>query len=225
MYNLTTPNAVFLTVNSRTIQLPVNPEKLEIKSPGDNITENVINLGEVSILRKAKLDTIVLESVIPAHRQPYMHPTASLISQQDFIDTIRTQVGDRKPVVLTVTNTNYSRGQTIEDFAYWWEGGDSDMHYRLELQYYRPSNTKLIQQVNSTVNQSAVMRAVSVVTSPDPYTGVVPVALRSRVLVDGMVQDLVTGYRIRVRSTYGVVQRSARGYRVIRLDDGRLVIQ
>ena len=47
------------------IYLPVNPSKLEIKASGNNSNLNIVNLGDISILKTPGLKEISFESFIP----------------------------------------------------------------------------------------------------------------------------------------------------------------
>ena len=51
--------------------LPVTPEKISIKINGNNKTVNLINEGEINILKKAGLTDIEFEAEIPQVKQPY----------------------------------------------------------------------------------------------------------------------------------------------------------
>lgn len=50
---------------------PVTPEKISIKINGNNKTVNLINEGEINILKKAGLTDIEFEAEIPQVKHPY----------------------------------------------------------------------------------------------------------------------------------------------------------
>ena len=51
-------------------ELPVLPEDLEVKSPGDNSTAKVLSLGEINRLEQKGLREIKIESMWPKNRIP-----------------------------------------------------------------------------------------------------------------------------------------------------------
>ena len=51
--------------------VPIPPEKISIKVDGDNKTMTLINLGEVNILRNAKLTENALNLVLPNQHYPF----------------------------------------------------------------------------------------------------------------------------------------------------------
>ena len=51
--------------------LPVTPEKIQITINNANKTVNLINEGEINVLKKAGLTDIEFEAEIPQVRQPY----------------------------------------------------------------------------------------------------------------------------------------------------------
>lgn len=51
-----------LTFGSSVIRIPVLPEKLAVKSPGKNEAATVLELGEVSLLRRRGLRQVSWES-------------------------------------------------------------------------------------------------------------------------------------------------------------------
>jgi len=51
--------------------LPVTPEKIQIKINNNNKTVNLINEGEINILKQAGLTDIEFEAEIPQTQHPY----------------------------------------------------------------------------------------------------------------------------------------------------------
>lgn len=49
------------------LQLPVNPEELTVTRQGNNSRTEVVQLGEINILRDARLSSIGLEVLFPGH--------------------------------------------------------------------------------------------------------------------------------------------------------------
>ena len=63
---------IFVVYKGDTIQIPVNPEKLNIRTPGNNKTFPIVSLGEINVLKNPKLTTIGFSCFFPIpERQNY----------------------------------------------------------------------------------------------------------------------------------------------------------
>lgn len=81
-----------LSFGSSVIHIPVLPEKLTVKSPGKNETATVLELGEVSLLRRRGLRQVSWESHFPAHDAPYVSAWEGL-SPVDYVRDIEDWAG------------------------------------------------------------------------------------------------------------------------------------
>lgn len=164
--------------NTQTVYLPVNPEKLEVQVSGDNATINVINLGDTSILKSPGLKTIEFESFIPTQNSgSYVENDVQIFEAEfykKFFEAIQAQ---KEPINFAVTELNVAMPMSVEDFRYWWEGGDPDMHFKLSLKQYRQSTIKV-----TTIGSSSVTPATS--NTARQNTAKTPV-VGSKVLVNG----------------------------------------
>ena len=66
----------FIKYNNQAVQLPVNPEKVEVKYSGNNSTTEIIQLGEINLLKNRKLAEISFSSFFP---------------QEDWFPAVRTR--------------------------------------------------------------------------------------------------------------------------------------
>lgn len=164
--------------NTERIYLPVNPEKLEVQVAGENATLNVINLGETSILKNPGLKTIQFESFIPVQNAgSYVESDVRVYEAEfyrKFFEAIQNQ---KEPINFAVTGLSVAMPMSVEDFRYWWEGGDPDMHFSISLKEYRQSTVKI-----TTIGTSSVTPAAS--SSPRQNTTKTPV-VGSKVRVNG----------------------------------------
>lgn len=147
---------IFIEYNKRIVQIPVNPEKFEVSTEGNNQTEEIIDLGEIVIPRKKKLSTIGWSSFFPyepwfsavrtkAHFQP---PRFYL----EFIDKIR---DDRKPCHLTVTGIGFDGDVVIESFNHYHQAGDhEDTYYTISFKKYVPYAVSILSKDKKNNNTS-----------------------------------------------------------------------
>ena len=145
-------NFYFEYRNINRVQLPVKPKKLNIQTPGKNSTVNVVNLGEISILKTPGLQTISFESFIPASNNgTYIQKGATVFEAAFYKDFFETVMNQKEPVNFVVTGLGVNIPVTIESFEYWWDGSDPDMHFKISLKQYRNYTAKITIQ-NSTTN-------------------------------------------------------------------------
>ncbi|MCM1465521.1 MAG: hypothetical protein NC094_08890, partial [Bacteroidales bacterium] len=106
--------------------LPVTPKKLTISISNQNDTVNLINEGEINILKKAGLTDIEFECEIPQVRQPYAVYTDSSGFREaayflDYFEKLKTNekpfqfiVCRRKPNGNSLFNTDIK--VSMEDY-------------------------------------------------------------------------------------------------------------
>ncbi len=130
----------FFESDGEVIQLPVNPEQLQIKGQGDNEFLHIVKLGDISILKEPKLQEIQIKCFFPAmaHRYypyvltpDYFQPPPFYI---DFFENIREA---RIPCRFIVSDTVVNKMVSIESFHYTYEAGDEDVFYELNVKEYR----------------------------------------------------------------------------------------
>ena len=130
---------VFLTSykNNQTIQLPVNPEELELKYETDDYSETIVNLGEVNRVGDLKLTGVTIASTLPKDKTTYL-AVLDLKKPDYYINWIRKIQKAKGLVRLVVNNTKISLAMTIASFTYGFENSyDQEYTYTLELKQYR----------------------------------------------------------------------------------------
>lgn len=128
-----------LSFGSSVIHIPVLPEKLTVKSPGKNETTTVLELGEVSLLRRRGLRQVSWESHFPAHDAPYVSAWEGL-SPVDYVRDIEDWRDTRESGRLSITGTdlNINMAVAVEDFSYEERGGEvGDIYYSLTLKEWK----------------------------------------------------------------------------------------
>ena len=88
---------IFMEYANELIQLPVNPEELEVVKEGNNDTTEVVKLGEISIPKDTKLATIEFESFLPKYNiGSYIRTKNKFQGPQFYIDFIEKVRSDKK---------------------------------------------------------------------------------------------------------------------------------
>lgn len=129
--------------NDQKVYLPVNPPKLEVHSPGKNDTLNIVNLGDTSILKTPGLKQISFETFIPTQNSgSYVESDVPVYASEFYKNFFEAVMAQKEPINFVVTGLNVALKMSVEDFTYWWEGGDPDMHFKISLKEYRQSTIK-----------------------------------------------------------------------------------
>ena len=153
----------FFEYQNQILQLPVNPEELEVETSGSNKTLEIVKLGEVNQLRERKLKTLKIESFLPQREDfPFVltkgkfePPSAYL----EFFNRIRT---NKQPMRLVITGIDINMLVSIESFTEHYKPGDDDVWFYLELKEYRSATAK---QVTISVTPSPD-EPVTITTTP-----------------------------------------------------------
>lgn len=127
----------FLEFRGSIVQLPLNPEKVEVTTSVDNNKTEVVKLGEVVELGKQKLSEIQFESFLPkTFNSMYNLPVSrgNFKSPDNIINFIQRIIDSQQPARLVVTDTRINMLVGIEQFDYSHQAGNhEDVYYTIKL--------------------------------------------------------------------------------------------
>ena len=146
--------------------LPVTPDKLEIKINNGNKTVNLINDGEINILKKAGLSDVEFECMIPQIKQPYAIYKDGFKDAAYFLEYIEKLKTEQKPFQFIVVrrkpdgkalfNTNMK--VSLEDYKIKEDAGEGfDVGVKISLKQYRDYSTKTVNIVLTDSKPSATV--------------------------------------------------------------------
>lgn len=169
--------------------LPVTPSKLQIKINNANKTLTLINEGEISILKNAKLTDIDFECLIPQVKYPYAVYKSGFKDAGYFLDYFEELKTSKKPFQFIVCrqmpsgnklfNTNIK--VSMEDYKITEDAREGfDLKVKVSLKQYREYGTKT---VNITV--AASKPTASVATVRETNNSPVPSSAQSYTVVKG----------------------------------------
>lgn len=136
------------------LQLPVPPASLAMQISGQNKTVNLINDGEINIIKQPGLTEISFDFMIPHTKYPFAsYGTGGYIGAKavlGFLERLKTQL---KPFQFIVTRMQGSKKLlhstnikvTLESYNIT-ESADNglDMMCSVKLKQYRPYSTKIL---------------------------------------------------------------------------------
>lgn len=142
-------------------QLPVTPSKLDIKIKSNNKTINLINEGDVNILRLPGLTEITFEALIPQVQYPF---ASELNSASNYLNLLETLKVEKKPFQFIVLRTNPS-GQmlfntnikvALEDYTITEDAKNGfDLKANIKLKQYRDYSVKTVKITNKGNKKTA----------------------------------------------------------------------
>lgn len=158
--------------------LPVPPGKLQIKINNNNTTVNLINEGEVNIMKKAGLTDIEFECDIPQVRQPYAVYPNGFKDAGYFLDYIERLKTSNKPFQFIVCRKLPSNKQlvntnmrvSLEDYEILEDAGNGfDLTIKIKLKQWKFYGTKTV-SINSASNTVTIEETREISASPMPDT-------------------------------------------------------
>ncbi len=134
-------------------QLPIPPDKLQIKINNANETLTLINEGQINILKTAELTDIEFECRIPQVQYPFAVYKSGFKNAFYFLNFFEELKTDKLPFQFLVTrvlpngkkvfSTNIK--VALEDYRITEQAKDgSDVFVKIKLKQYRPYETKTV---------------------------------------------------------------------------------
>lgn len=168
---------------------PVTPEKISIKINGNNKTVNLINEGEINILKKAGLTDIEFEVEIPQVKHPYAVYKNGFKDAGYFMDIFEGLKTGKKPFQFIVCrqtpvgkkllNTNMK--VSLEDYKITEEAKNGfDFKVKFSLKQYREYGAKTVNiKVAASKPKASTQKKRETKNSP------VPIKARTYTVVKG----------------------------------------
>ena len=135
------------------ILLPIAPSKIKIGFSSQNKTLNLINDGEINILKDPGLLDIEFDAMLPNTKYPFSIYKDGFESADKFIDKINKLKTDKKPFQFIVTRTrpdgtplfNTNIKVSLEEYEINEDAEEGfDVILSIKLKQYKPYSTKKI---------------------------------------------------------------------------------
>lgn len=136
------------------ILLPVPPEKLELKIKNNNKTLDLINDGEINILKNAGLTEISFDILLPNTRYPFANYEDGYKEASYYLEEIEKLKVNKNPFQFIVTRTkpnnvlmfDTNMKVAIEDYTIKEEAKEGfDVSVSIKLKQYREYATKTME--------------------------------------------------------------------------------
>lgn len=126
------------------LQLPVLPEKINVKSGSKNSSVDVAGLGEITIIQDRPAYVYSWDGFFPAGAFPGIQ-VEKVTKPIKIAEKILKWKASEKPVLFTVTKIKLNTYCSIESFSYYEQGGDpGTIYYSITLKEYREVQVRKI---------------------------------------------------------------------------------
>lgn len=135
------------------VLLPVTPEKIQMKINGQNKTVNLINDGEINILKVAGLTDVEFEFYIPQVKQPYGKYASGFKGAKYYLEKLEALKTKKKKFQFIVSRMSPGGDQffstnikmTLEDYKITEDAGEGfDVKVKVNLKQWRDYGTKTV---------------------------------------------------------------------------------
>jgi len=127
---------IVLYLSDLTLELPVMPETLTVKRSLDSSEKTVLELGNVNILKGAKLRQISFSSFFPVQRIPAVGARQKIHEPLWYVQKLRGMMESRKPLrfILLGQDLDVNTQMSVENFEYSESyGAVGNIDYKLTL--------------------------------------------------------------------------------------------
>lgn len=134
------------------VLLPVAPPSMSVKIKNQNTTVNLINDGEVSILKQPGLTEYDFEVMLPNQKYPFAKYVNGYLAPKHFLDVFEKLKSEKIPFTFIVSRTtpkgvglfDTSQTVTLEDYTIKEDAKEGyDLKVSLSLKQYKKFQTKL----------------------------------------------------------------------------------
>lgn len=157
--------------------MPVTPSKVQIKTKSNNKTINLINDGEVSIIKPSGLTEISFDLLLPNSKYPFSRGETKAKAYMNMLKKLKDDgtvfqfiLARKKPNGTNLGNTNLT--VTMEELTFTDDAGEGfDIKAGIKLKEYRAYGTKVYSIGSQTMSaQSARTLSAEAPTTNKSYT-------------------------------------------------------
>jgi len=161
--------------------LPVAPEKISMRINGKNTTYDLINDGEMNILKLAGLTTVSFTVLLPAVQYPFAVYHDGFKAPSHYLDKLESLKQKKKGFQLIITRKDTMKGRkklhntnmtvSLEDYTIKEDAGEGfDLKVEINLKQYKEYGTKTFKVTTPAPTAPIAIEPARPETTSDPNT-------------------------------------------------------
>ena len=162
---------ILIGINGKNTEFPVLPEKITVKRSADSKEVSVLELGNVNLLKGAKLKQISFSGFFPAGHIPAANvPENKLKKPMVYVNTILNAVKYGKKIVFMLIGggIDINMQVTVDSFEFYESYGDvGSINYKITFKEYVDFSPKKVTIKGNKANSSKKTRSGSPEKSPE----------------------------------------------------------
>lgn len=143
---------IWLSYNNQKegFQLPVNPSSIEMSDGSKGATYDIVELGEINVIKNPKLTTYRFSSIFPAQLYPFVdipllqsvtsaNDSAVKVKINPYVDYITRWMATKRPIRFVFTGDTFDLNEAVSVESFDWKeaaGSSGDIEYTLTLKKY-----------------------------------------------------------------------------------------
>ncbi|QTH46541.1 LysM peptidoglycan-binding domain-containing protein [Cohnella sp. LGH] len=143
---------IWLSYNNQQegFQVPVNPSSIEMSDGSKGATYDIVELGEISVIKHPKLTTYRFSSIFPAQRYPFVdvpllqtltsaNESSVKVKTNPYVDYITRWMATKRPIRFVFTGDTFDINEAVSIESFDWKeaaGSSGDIEYTLALRKY-----------------------------------------------------------------------------------------
>jgi len=143
---------IWLSYNNQQegFQLPVNPSSIEMSDGSKGQTYDIVELGEINVIKHPKLTTYRFSSIFPAQRYPFVdvpllqtltsaNESSVKVKTNPYVDYITRWMATKRPIRFVFTGDTFDINAAVSIESFDWKesaGSSGDIEYSLTLRKY-----------------------------------------------------------------------------------------
>lgn len=163
------------------VQLPIAPSALQLKIKNQNKTTDLINQGEINILKSPGLTEVSFDFLIPHTQYPFAEYPGGFKAPKYYLDKLESLKNGKKPFQFIVSRISPGGEQyfgtnlkvSIEDYTIKEDAGyEFDLTISIKLKQYRDYGAKLVTVIEDSAGQKTaeVKESRSAESKPEAKT-------------------------------------------------------
>jgi nucleoid-associated protein YgaU len=142
------------------IELPVLPGAIEIGDGGKGKSYDIMELGEINVIKDPKLSEYAFSSIFPVQRYPFV-VSDRLLGPAEYVEFILKWMKTKRPIRFNFVGDTFeiNTPASIENFQ-WKEvaGSGGDIEYSMKLKKYVFYSAQRVQIIQSEVAGTALAK-------------------------------------------------------------------